>query len=71
MLNYESHRAIFKGVNAGLWRTNSARVLWMTQPAWPSNMWQTYSSDYDTHASFYGAMKANEPLHILPSSARR
>ncbi len=40
MLNYESHRAIFEGLNAGLWRTNSGRVLWMTQPAWPSNMWQ-------------------------------
>ena len=64
MLNYESHRAIFEGLNAGLWRTNAGRILWMTQPAWPSNMWQTYSSDYDTHASYYGAMKASEPLHI-------
>ncbi len=69
MLNYESHRAIFEGLNAGLWRTNSGRVLWMTQPAWPSNMWQIYGADYDTHASYYGAMHAAEPVHIQLSPA--
>jgi hypothetical protein len=36
----------------------------MTQPAWPSNMWQIFSSDYDTQASFYGVKKAAEPQHI-------
>ena len=39
-------------------------MLWMTQPAWPSNMWQILSSDYDTQASFYGVKKACEPLHV-------
>jgi hypothetical protein len=39
-------------------------MLWMTQPAWPSNTWQILSSDYDTQASFYGVKKACEPLHI-------
>jgi Exo-beta-D-glucosaminidase Ig-fold domain len=36
----------------------------MTQPAWPSTMWQILSSDYDTQASFYGTMKACEPVHV-------
>jgi Exo-beta-D-glucosaminidase Ig-fold domain len=36
----------------------------MTQPAWPSNMWQILSSDYDTQASYYGTKKASEPIHI-------
>lgn len=36
----------------------------MTHPAWPSNTWQIYSSDYDTHAAYYGAKKAAEPLHV-------
>jgi hypothetical protein len=27
-------------------------------------MWQMYSSDYDTQASFYGVKKANAPLHV-------
>ena len=51
-------------MNAHLWAPNSGRMLWMTQPAWPSTMWQILSSDYDTQASFYGTMKACEPVHI-------
>jgi hypothetical protein len=64
MLNYVDHRAIFEGMNANLWTPNSGRLLWMTQPAWPSTMWQILSSDYDTQASFYGVKKACEPLHV-------
>jgi hypothetical protein len=64
MLNYVDHRAIFEGMNAHLWTPNSGRMLWMTQPAWPSNTWQILSADYDTQASFYGVKKACEPLHV-------
>jgi len=64
MLNYVDHRAIFEGFNQHLFSPNSGRMLWMTQPAWPSNNWQILSSDYDTQASFYGVKKACEPLHI-------
>ncbi|GAC1421173.1 MAG: glycoside hydrolase family 2 [Acidobacteriaceae bacterium] len=64
MLNYVNHRAIFEGMNAHLWNPNSGRLLWMTQPAWPSTMWQILSSDYDTQASFYGVKSAAEPVHV-------
>ncbi len=64
MLDYVDHRAIFEGMNAHLWAPNSGRMLWMTQPAWPSNVWQILSSDYDTQSSFYGVKKACEPLHV-------
>jgi hypothetical protein len=64
MLNYVDHRAIFEGMNAHLWAPNSGRLLWMTQPAWPSTMWQILSSDYDTQASYYGVMEACEPVHV-------
>jgi len=64
MLNYVNYRAIFEGFNANLWSKNSGRMLWMTHPSWPSTMWQIYSSDYDTQASFYGVKKACEPVHI-------
>jgi hypothetical protein len=63
MLNYVEHRAIFEGFNSHLWAPNSGRLLWMTQPAWPSSSWQILSSDYDTQASFYGVKKACEPVH--------
>jgi len=64
MLDYVDHRAIFEGMDAHLWSPNSGRLLWMTQPAWPSTMWQIISHDYDTQASFYGVKKACEPIHI-------
>jgi Exo-beta-D-glucosaminidase Ig-fold domain/Glycosyl hydrolases family 2/Concanavalin A-like lectin/glucanases superfamily/Glycosyl hydrolases family 2, sugar binding domain/Glycosyl hydrolases family 2, TIM barrel domain len=64
MLDYVDHRAIFEGMNAHLWTPNTGRMLWMTQPAWPSNTWQILSSDYDTQSSFYGVKKACEPVHV-------
>jgi hypothetical protein len=64
MLNYVGHRAVFEGFNAHLWHPNSGRMLWMTQPAWPSTEWQIYSHDYDTHAAYYGVKLAGEPIHI-------
>ena len=64
MLNYESHRAVFEGFNAHLWAPNSGRMLWMTQPAWPSSVWQIFTHDYDTQASFYGVKKSGEPVHV-------
>lgn len=64
MFNYVQHRAIFEGMNAHLWAPNTGRMLWMTQPAWPSSTWQIFSSDYDTQASYYGVKKGSEPLHV-------
>ena len=64
MINYVDHRAIFEGFNQHLWQPNSGRMLWMTQPAWPSNSWQIFNSDYDTNGSFYGVKKACEPVHV-------
>lgn len=64
MMNYVSYRAIFEGLNAGLWTQNSGRLLWMSHPAWPSTTWQIYSSDYDTQASYYGVKEASEPVHV-------
>jgi hypothetical protein len=63
LIDYVSYRAIFEGFQAGLWRRNSGRLLWMTHPSWPSNTWQIYTSDYDTAAPYYAVAKACEPLH--------
>ncbi len=63
MMNYETYRAMFEGLQAHMWTKNSGRLLWMTHPAWPSNHWQIYTSDYDTHAAYYGVKKAVEPVH--------
>jgi len=71
LMNYETYRAIFEGMNAGLWTENSGRLLWMTQPAWPSTEWQIFSHDYDTHAAFYAVKAACEPIHVQMNLATR
>jgi hypothetical protein len=63
LMDFVTYRAIFEGFNAGLWTVNSGRLLWMTQPAWPSNIWQIYTSDYDTAGAYYGVKAACEPIH--------
>lgn len=63
MLDYVGHRAIFEGFAAHLWQPNSGRMIWMTQPAWPSMEWNFLGHDYDTQSSFYGTQKACEPVH--------
>lgn len=64
MMNYVDYRAIFEGFNAGLWRTNSARLIWMSHSAWPSTMWQLASHDYSASASYFGAREGAEPVHV-------
>jgi len=64
MVNYDSHRAMFESWNSKLWKNASGILLWMSHPAWPSMVWQTYSWDYETFGSYFGSKKACEPIHI-------
>ena len=64
MMNYVDYRAIFEGFNAHLWAPNTGRLLWMTQPSWPSMIWGILTSDYGTQASYYATKKACEPVHV-------
>lgn len=66
-INYESHRSIFEAWNGKLWKDASGVLLWMSHPAWPSMVWQTYSSNGETSGAYYGAQKACKPLHIQMS----
>ena len=63
MLDYAGHRAIYEGFAANLWQPNSGRMIWMTQPAWPSMEWNFLGHDYDTQSSFYGTQEACQPVH--------
>ncbi len=64
LVNYDSHRAMFESWNSKMWNKASGILLWMSHPAWPSMVWQTYSWDYETFGSFFGVKKACEPIHI-------
>ena len=64
LINYDSHRAMFESWNSKMWNKTTGLLLWMTHPAWPSTVWQVYSSDYDTYGAYYASKKACEPVHI-------
>ncbi len=44
-------------------------LIWMSHPAWPSILWQTYDYFFDTDAAYYAAKKAAEPMHIQWNAA--
>ena len=66
-INYDGYRAMFEG------RSECRRglLLWMTHPAWPSMVWQTYDYYFEPTAAFFGCRKACEPIHILLNSYNR
>jgi hypothetical protein len=59
-INYDGYRAIFEG------RSEHRRgmLLWMSHPAWPSMVWQTYDYYFDPTGGYFGSKKGSEPLHI-------
>ena len=67
LINYESHRAIFEAWNCKMWNDASGVLLWMSHPAWPSMVWQNYSSNGETAGAYYGSQKACRPLHVQMS----
>jgi len=64
LVNYDSYRNMFESYNSKMWKNTSGLLLWMSHPAWPSTMWQTYSYDYETHGAYFGSKKACEPVHV-------
>ena len=59
-VNYEGHRAMFEAQS----KNRMGLLMWMSHPAWPSFVWQTYDYYLEPTAGYFGAKKAAEPLHI-------
>jgi hypothetical protein len=66
-VNYENIRAMFEAWNANLWNDASGLMLWMSNPAHHSTVWQTYDYDLDVNGTYYGARKGCEALHVQAS----
>lgn len=62
-LNAENYRAIFEAANHDLERTAGV-ILWKTNPAWPSVVWQVYDWYLRPNAGYYYAKKASQPRHV-------
>ena len=64
MVTYDVWRAMIESWNSRMWDNTTGLILWMSHPAWPSMTWQTYTYDFETPGSYFGAKKAQEPIHI-------
>jgi hypothetical protein len=59
-INYQGYRAMFEAQG----KNRMGLLLWMSNPAWPSMVWQTYDYFFEPTAAYFGCKKASEPLHI-------
>ncbi|MFE0459557.1 beta-mannosidase [Kitasatospora sp. NPDC058965] len=66
--NYESTRAQFEAYLAHSTRTSApstGTVYWQLNKGWPTLLWALYNNDGDQAGAYFGAQRANRPLHAL------
>jgi beta-galactosidase/beta-glucuronidase len=64
-VNYDGYRAMFEAQS----KNRMGLLIWMSHPAWPCFVWQTYDYYFEPTAAYFGARKASEPLHIQWNAA--
>ena len=60
---YEGHRAMFEAYGRNKY-TSTGVIQWMLNNAWPGMIWHLYDWYLRPGGSYFGAKKANEPLHV-------
>ncbi|MBS1853996.1 MAG: glycosyl hydrolase family 2 [Acidobacteria bacterium] len=63
IMAYEGHRAMFEAYRRNKY-TATGVVQWMLNNAWPGLIWHLYDWYLRPGGSYFGAKKANEPLHV-------
>ena len=62
MVNYDNHKALFAATMA---IQGNGMLMWMSQSAWPSMVWQTYDYYYDTNAGYFGLKQGSQPINAI------
>ena len=65
LLNCETFRAIYEGREARMFHPATGVIIWMSNPAQPSFVWQLYHHDLEPNASLFAVQEACEPVHIM------
>src|SRR5581483_7837974 len=60
---YDGERAMFEAYGRNKYDTTGL-IQWMLNNAWPSLIWHLYDYYLQPAGGYFGAKKANEPLHI-------
>ncbi|SEO99600.1 glycosyl hydrolase 2 galactose-binding domain-containing protein [Amycolatopsis saalfeldensis] len=68
LANYENTRSQFESFLAHSTDKNNPStgvVYWQLNKGWPTLLWSLYNDDGDQAGAFFGAKKANKPLHAI------
>ncbi|WP_409464243.1 glycoside hydrolase family 2 protein [Amycolatopsis sp. GA6-003] len=69
MMNYECIRAIYEAPVAHMGSAGpyprTGVIMWMTNPAQPSFVWQMYSHDLEAHSAFYAVQHACRRVNVV------
>jgi len=63
LMAYDGERAMFEAYGANKY-TSTGVIQWMLNNAWPSFTWHLYDYYLVPGGGFFGARKANEPVHV-------
>ncbi|MEV0271687.1 hypothetical protein AB0H43_23150 [Hamadaea sp. NPDC050747] len=64
LMNYENTRSFFEAWNSHEYSQSFGTIFWMLNSAWPSVHWNLYDYYFKPGGGFFGAKKADEPVHI-------
>jgi hypothetical protein len=64
LADYETYRAMIEGRNSRMFDPCSGIILWMSNPAQPSLVWQIYNYDLEPTAAYFGVKHACEMTHV-------
>jgi exo-1,4-beta-D-glucosaminidase len=63
VMAYDAERAMFEAYARDKY-TSTGVIQWMLNNAWPSIFWHLYDYYLQPAGGYFGAKKANEPLHV-------
>jgi exo-1,4-beta-D-glucosaminidase len=64
LMNYENTRSFFEAWNSHEYTQSFGTIFWMQNNAWPSVHWNLYDYYLKPGGGYFGAKKADEPVHI-------
>jgi beta-mannosidase len=79
LMNYECTKAIYEAPSSMMLGPSSSSVpdpatgviMWMTNPAQPSFVWQMYSHDLEAHSSFYAVQHGCRRVNVIMDASTR
>ena len=64
LINLEDMKGMYEAWNDKMWVDAAGLLIWMSHPAYPCCVWQTYDYYYDPTGCYWGAKSACEPQHV-------